>query len=106
MLSRNAAVFALDDCAYKTLQFPSSVNGLSFYFSEQLPTHARMGRHLHFPILELSLVRVQVPSSEVPEKYASGCVNFYERFWGLLTEKQREGCGAEKPLQEAPALWV
>ena len=43
------------------------------------------GRYLHFPISELSLVRVQVSSSDVPEKYASGCVNFYERFWGLLT---------------------
>lgn len=48
MLSRNAAVFALDDGAYKTLQFPSSVNGLSFYFSEQLPIHARMGPTLAF----------------------------------------------------------
>ena len=46
------AVFALDDCAYKTLQFSSSVNGLSFYFSEQLPIHARMG-----PILAFSHLR-------------------------------------------------
>lgn len=63
---------------------------------------------LQFAFSHLRTVTGKGPgaSSEVPEKYASSCVNFYERFWGLLTEKQREGCGGEKPLQEAPALWV
>lgn len=66
MLSRNAAVFALDDCAYKTLQFPISVNGLSFYFSEQLPIHSRVGPTLAFFHLRTVTGKIQVSFSEAP----------------------------------------